>query len=543
MKMRSGGTAASVVIAFLTQTACSAKTEPPAPAQAQQPAPVLPPPLVALPDVSAMAGPVQERLRDGYDRLTRAKANLGTAPADLANAYGDLGKLLLAAESFADAEPCFLNAAALEPGNGRWSYYLAHVYRLQGKSIDAATWFNRTLTSRPGDVAALIWLGEVYLDQGRPDQAEPLFSKAAGLAPRAVAARFGLGRVALARRDYARAIAELEAALALDRRATIVHYPLATAYRAAGQIEQAEAHLSQRGDVEIGPPDPLMQALTDLLRSPVVYESRGDRALARGEFAAAVASFRQGLDLAPDSLSLRQKLATGLTLTGDSPEALRQFQELLRRSPRFAPAHYSLGVLLLSSGQEDRAIEEFSTAVRNDPTYLQARLQLANALRRHGRFEAALREYADVSARDPRVGEARFGAVLVLAHLRRYLDARDRLVEATRLFPDRLEFSNALVRLYAAAPEERVRDATPALVLAHELVKRTQTLDAREAMAMAFAESGQYESAVKWQREAIATADAMGQHDLARHMADTLTLYEHGRPCRTPWREDPIWEP
>jgi tetratricopeptide (TPR) repeat protein len=541
--MRSGGAVSSVVIAFLAQTACSPKTEPPARTQAQQSAPVPPPQLVSLPDVSAMAAPVQEQVRDRYDRLTRAKANLGIAPADLANAYGDLGMLLLAAESFADAEPCLLNAAALEPENGRWSYYIAHVYRLQGKSIDAATWFDRTLTSRPDDVAALVWLGESYLDQGRLDQAEPLFSKAAGLAPRAVAARFGLGRVALARRDYARAIGELEAALALDRRATIVHYPLAGAYRAAGQIERAEAHLRQRGDVEIGPPDPLMEALIDLLRSPVVYESRGDRALARGEFAAAVASFRKGLDLAPDSLSLRQKLATGLTLTGDSPEALQQFQELLRRSPRFAPAHYSLGVLLLSSGQEDRAIEQFSTAVQNDPTYLQARLQLANALRRRGRFEAALREYAEVTARDPRIGEARFGAVLVLAHLERYLDARDRLVEATRLFPEQLEFSNALVRLYAAAPDERVRDATRALALARELVRRAQTLDARETMAMAFAESGQYEPAVKWQREAIATANATDRHDFARRMADNLALYEHGRPCRTPWREDPIWEP
>ena len=234
-----------------------------------------------------------------------------------AAAYGDLGKLLLAAESFADAESCFLNAAALNPADVRWSYYLAHVYRLQGESQKAASYFERALQSRRDDVAALVWLGDVYLDQGRPMDAGSLFSRALALDSRVAAARVGLGRVALAARDYSGAIEQLEAALALDPGATSVHYSLAAAYRGAGQSERADAHLRQRGSVQIGPPDPLMQEVSNLLRSPVAYEGRGDRALARGEFPRAVAEFRSGLELASDNLALRQKLATALSLTGD----------------------------------------------------------------------------------------------------------------------------------------------------------------------------------------------------------------------------------
>ena len=498
---------------------------------------------VALPDLTGMAPPVQQQLREQFEMLSRIEAD-ATVPSDKrATAYGDLGKLLLATESFGDAATCFLNAAELKSADPRWGYYLAHAYRLQGESQQAADYFERTLQMRPDDIAALVWLGNVYLDQGRPVEAGPLFSRALALDARIAAARVGLGRVALAARDYAGAIEHLEAALALDRGATSVHYSLATAYRGAGQIERADAHLRQRGPGQIGPPDPLMQEVSDLLRSPVTFETRGDRALARGEFPKAVAAFRSGLELAPDSLALRQKLATSLSLAGDVPGAVQQLQELLRRDPTFASAHYTLGVLLLANGQADLAIDRFASAVQHEPTYLQARLQLANTLRSRGRFEPALEQYAAVIKLDPRVAEARFGQAISLAELRRYEEARDRLTAGVRLHPDRVEFVSALARLQAAAPDARVRDGARALTLATELVKRQNSASAREAMAMALAEVGRYEEALRWQRDAIATAERDRQPNLAATMAANLRLFERRQPSRTLWRESPAWEP
>lgn len=496
----------------------------------------------AVPDLSGMAQPVQEQLRAQYELLVGAKSNPATSKADLAAAYGELGKLFLAADAFAEAEPCYLNAHTLAPDDYRWTYYLAHVYRLEGESIKAAAFFERTLATRPDDVAALVWLGDMYLDQGRPDEAEPLFSKALAKQPRVASVQLGLGRVALQKRDWAGAIDHLEKALELDRRVSVAHYPLAMAYRAVGKIEQAEAHLRLRGDVTTGPPDPLMQAVAEVLHSSVALENRGDRAMVAGDFTAAVTQFTRALDLAPDSLSLRQKLGTALSLTGDVPGALKEFQEVLRRSPDFAPAHYSLGVLLLGDGQVDLAIERFAAAVRSDPTYLQARLQLANTLRRRQRFDASAREYTDVIKMDPRVAEARFGQAIALARLQRYQDARDRLLEATRLFPDRLAFMSALARLYATAPDARSRDGGKARALAEELVKRRKNTDAQETMAMALAEIGEFEAAANWQREAIASAESAGRHDLAVRMTDNLRLYERRLPCRTAWRDDPVWD-
>jgi len=495
-----------------------------------------------LPNLSGMAPPVQSQVRQAYDALQQARSDPHKTNADRAAAYGGLGKLFLAAELYDDAERCFANASALSPDDYRWPYYLAHVYRLEGQPAMAAASFERALVVHPDDVAALVWLGDMYLDQGKLDEAAARFARVVSLQPRVAAAHHGLGRVALARHDPAAAIDQLEAALALDRRATAVYYALAIAYREAGKPDLASARADQRGDEEVGPPDPLMQEVADLLHSPVVYERRGERALARNDFAGSVPEFRKGLELDPGSLSLRQKLGTSLWLAGDAAGAVAQFDEILRRSPDYAPAHYSLGVVALSKGEADAAIERFARAVRDDPTYLQARLQLANTLRQRGRLEPSLREYAEVIKEDPRIGEARFGEALALVRLMRFDEARARLTEAARLLPDRPEFVNALARLYAAAPDAKIRNGEQAVQLAQQLIRRRQTLSGREAMAMALAEAGRYDEAARWQRETIGMAQRAGARDVIPMLAEDLHRYEQRQACRTPWRTEPEWD-
>ena len=404
-------------------------------------------PAVALPDLSRMDKNVQRQMDEQFRLLTSKIENRGTPAVELGAAYGAMGNLLLAAEYFEAAESFYLHAQALAPHEMRWPYYLGHVYTTRAEPEKAIAAFQRALALRPADPAALVWLGSLYLDQGRPELAEPQFAQALSLQPRMVAALFGLGRAALAKRDYGGAVDRLEQALSADPRASIVHYPLALAYRGLGDTAKAEMHLQQRGAVEIGPPDPLMVELRGLIHGAVAEEDLGVRALDGGDFAAATAHFRKGVELAPDNPSLRHKLGTALQLTGDTRGAVEQFEEIVRRSPGFSQAHYSLGVLLAGRGQYQEALERFSTAVRYEPNYVDARLRLAEMLRRAGRPDAALAQYRQVLAIDPRVAEARFGYAMSLVQLNRYAEARDRLTEGMKLHPDRREFADALARL------------------------------------------------------------------------------------------------
>ena len=495
---------------------------------------------VALPDLSRVAESVRDQLRESHAALTRTMEHSAATAVDLGNAYGSLGSLLMAAEFLDAAEPCYRNARLLAPDDARWPYYLGHLYKNKGDPASAAKSFEETLRLRPSDAPTMVWLGNVYLDQNRPAAAEPLFAKALSIQPRSVAALFGLGRAALARHDYVRAAEQMEEALALDQRASIIHYPLAMAYRGLGDLEKAELHLRRRSEASVSTPDPLMLELGGLVESAAAYEIRGIGALERGQWPDAAAHFRRGVELEPGKASLRHRLATALFLQGDAAAAMEQLQEVLRLAPDFAKAHYSLGVILASNGRMPEAIERFSAAVRYDPDYVEARLVLADTLRGNGRPEASLAHYERVLATDPRVAEARLGHALALVRLGRHREARNRLAEDARIHPDRAEFAYALARVLAAAPEDRVRDGRRALEIMQALPEDQRRADFGETMAMAFAEAGRYEDAAAWQRDAIAEAARSGNTDLAASMAGNLKLYEAGRPSRTPWRRDEL---
>ena len=128
---------------------------------------------------------------------------------------------------------------------------------------------------------------------------------------------------------------------------------------------------------------------------------------------------------------------------------------------------------------------------------------------------------------------------MALFDLRRYREARDRLVDAMRLYPDQLGFAHAAVRLLAASPDDRVRDGRAAMSIMQDLLAREpRSPDVDEMMAMTLAELGQYADAITWQKEAIAGAERAGRGDLAQRMAQSLAQYEHRQPCRTPWRDE-----
>jgi tetratricopeptide (TPR) repeat protein len=509
-------TRATLVLVFVAMAACTART----------------PPLraIPLPDLSSAESPVRDQINAAYASLTSKKTD--------ANAYGEMGKLLLAAEYLEAAESCFLNAEALAPREPRWPYYLGELYKARAEAEKSAAAFERARRLQPDDVATLIWLGRAYLDQDHPELAEPVFSRALSLQARSAAAMSGLGRAALARRQYAEAARHFESALALSPQATALEYQLSLAYRGLGDAAKADAHLSRRGDRDAVPIDPWMDDVRGILHSAVAYETRGLSAMERGDYRAAIEALRQGVSYAPGNTALRHELGTALFASGDSQGAFDQFTEITRRSPEFAKAHYSLGMLLTSQRRFSEAVDRLAAAVKADPDYPAAEFQLAEALRRAGRPGESLAHYAQAIKLDPRFADAHVGYGMSLARVGRYLEARQTLAAAARALPDQPAPAQALARVLAAAPNDSVRDGRQAVAITQALMQKPHGVDLYEAVAMSLAELGQYDQAVQWQQGAIAASIKEGHAELGDAMAANLRLYESHMPCRTPWRND-----
>jgi tetratricopeptide (TPR) repeat protein len=118
-----------------------------------------------------------------------------------------------------------------------------------------------------------------------------------------------------------------------------------------------------------------------------------------------------------------------------------------------------------------------------------------------------------------------------------YRQARDRLSEASTTQVNQADLSQALVRILAAAPDAAVRDGRRAVAIMRDVVQRQSGPEQREAMAMAYAEAGEFGQAVAWQRKALEAAEAARRDPhLVDQMQQNLILFERGEPCRIPWR-------
>jgi cytochrome c-type biogenesis protein CcmH/NrfG len=159
--------------------------------------------------------------------------------------------------------------------------------------------------------------------------------------------------------------------------------------------------------------------------------------------------------------------------------------------------------------------------------------------------EAAV-EYSKTLERDPKNAFAALMGAMALVRLTRYSDARSALEHAHTTLPADPDIANALARLLAAAPDNNIRDGKRALELMQEILKGQGGADTGQAetIAMALAETGQFEKAAGMQRSVIEMAEQDSPGPQIQALQETLTLYEHGQARRTPWRnDDPIFVP
>jgi len=499
---------------------------------------------INLPDLSSLHPSVQKQLTQVYTTLVeRLKAD--SPPEVRADAFGELGKRFMVTRFNDEAERSFRNAEALAPRDFRWPYYLGHILRNNGDLSGAAETFERARLLRPADFPTLVWLARVYLDLARPLDAEQRLAEARSVDPSQPAVRVELGRAALAQGDYKRAVDHLTSALALNPEMTAIHYPLGMAYRGLGELEKAAEHLEQRATstsrravTEIPIPDPLISALGGLVQTPQLYRERGLDAAAAGNWTEAVKNFRLGVDADPNQAGMRVNLAAALDRVSDARGALEQYQQALRLDPDLAEAHFGLGDLLERGGREPEALGAFKAAVAANPNFIAAQLRLADALRRTDQLEESLPHYRQVIALEPADLSARFGEAMGLVRLARYAEARDRLAEAMTIHPDQPIFRQALARILAAAPDDRVRDGEKAWKLVEGISKEESHPGAFETLAMVLAELGHFDLALDWQRLAMSTAARAGRPDVSQKMAANLARYVQRQPCRVPWRDD-----
>lgn len=497
------------------------------------------------PDLSKFETAVQEGLRAMQMRLASQINAPEVTDRELANAYGELGQHYQAHHIYVPAEPCYINAQILAPEDFRWFYLAGYLAQQNSQLEKAVDYYRRALEIRPNYEPARLRLAEAYIDLNQAELAGRLLNKPFDLEGIGGAVLFAKGKVALSRRDFETAARLLELSLSEQPHATRIHYPLAMAYRALGDVERAKHHIGQYGDGLPKIPDSLLTELGELVRGGRPQLHRGLVAVQTGQYDTAVEAFSLAIAANPDNIYLRLSLARTLYLAGNREHAKKQFEDILKRQPGHALANFFLGVLLEEEGSYAAAIERYEATLKNEPHHGGAHHYLGNARMLDGRYSEAAQHYAQAVRQFPQSATVRFLEVMALLRAEApHTIVRDRLEVAIAEFPDKPIFSFALARLLATSTDDQVRDGTQALASAQALFDKYRIAENAETVAMAYARLGRFDDAIVQQKNAMELAFMGGRFDLLPRLENCLNHYHNRQPCRIPWTEtDPIFEP
>jgi tetratricopeptide (TPR) repeat protein len=268
-----------------------------------------------------------------------------------------LGVLLATAKQYKSAQLELERANALQPETFEILHNLGQAYLKGHEYSKAEVALNRALKLIPESAEALYLLAQVYSEQSRPTDALDLLIRAHKLAPENTNVIFLMARASMTQNYFEDAIPLLEAGLKIAPQRADLHAALGESYFMSGKVERA------------------------------------------------IDEFKTLITLDP---SARSYSFMGLSYRhlGRFDDALKYFQEGLKKDPRNASCLFNVGYIEERQGNYLRADDLFQQALRSNPEFPEALLELANLRAKDKKFvEAAalLRRYVKVS-HDPAPG-------------------------------------------------------------------------------------------------------------------------------------------
>ncbi len=200
-------------------------------------------------------------------------------------------------------------------------------------------------------------------------------------------------------------------------------------------------------------------------------------------------------------------------------------------APEDARSYYGRGFALSAKREFEKAKVDFDDAIRCDPLFAAAYVARGHAWTSQKEFHKAIADFDDAARLEPGGASAFTGRGYVWAQKRNYEKALADYEMAIRLDPDDAGALNGRAWLWSTCPDGQYRDGKKARDTAQKACELTAWNDAMilDTLAAASAETGDFNSAVKWQTKAIEVLTDNLERDefLAR-----LVLYQQEKPFR-----------
>src|SRR5262249_13202485 len=152
-----------------------------------------------------------------------------------------------------------------------------------------------------------------------------------------------------------------------------------------------------------------------------------------------------------------------------------------------------------------QAIADYGTAIRLDPKWASPYFNRANVYKARKEYNRAIADYSEAIRLDSSEPDVYFNRANAYRANREYAKAAADWREAISLDAKDADALDSLAWLLATCPDGRVRDGARAVDYAGRALELTDGKSASclATLAAAFAETGKYDLAVKWQKRAL----------------------------------------
>ncbi len=212
-------------------------------------------------------------------------------------------------------------------------------------------------------------------------------------------------------------------------------------------------------------------------------------------------------------------------------ESAQAFQAALAIDPHHRQSHIELAGVLLKLNKPGEAAVHFEHALErrtNDP---ELRLKLGQARLANGETAEAAKQFAlSAELRPSTLAHHNLGNALI--GMGRIPDAIQQFDTALKLNEQFLPAANNLAWLLATNPDATLRDGQRAVELSERVCRSDRTTSNLETLAVAYAESGRFEDAIKTAQEAIRMSKAAGDLKTSGNIQKLLALFRQKKPFR-----------